>query len=584
MQAPAANAAGTREEDAIVSRSEQRARLVKQVYRDAPSGNQASIIRRLAYPDNSSTQKMDLMQRLSHCGRVGDRKSLIAVVQLLHDPDAAVRSAALDALERLIPMHSARDFDGRREVIAALGHMCTDYNTYSRQKALELLVTVAEKSDPDVLAAVMSEVFKESDELPRYARLAAVSAVPAVVKNDDLWAIRPLISELENEDPEVRHTTISSLRRIAQPGNAEVIAALCKHLRDESFVVRMLVIESLTELGTKGDMQIIDQLSDVLDECENDSPFKLPLAKALVSISEPGCDRTITCLLSLVNAPDVNLRLFASESIGVMAPYGHIPSCTTLMSKLNRQTTELITHNNRIKGAEQKKEPKRPGNPVNPKSFTLFDADFRTEIQKFTPIEASLAAAPPGMAADASTDPLERPRAHGAVDADLSSEASTASTASTTGEEAEDEHTANSADQENVTGEIASIGELATPANTKVEDKGRLRHESEVAVSVSSSNNNGESVDVIKGVNLLTIEDMAAPEEEEEGHGLSLLPLTPPYSPKGAASHTGQWQTPEHGEGWMPNQGLELEKFEVKIPPLKHPILSPLNPLRTGSR
>jgi hypothetical protein len=585
MQAPGANAAGTRDEDAIVSRSEQRASLVKQVYREAPSGNQASIIRRLAYPDNSSTQKVDLMQRLSHCGRVGDRKSLIAVVQLLHDPDAAVRSAALDALERLIPMHSARDFDGRREVIAALGHMCTDYNTYSRQKALDLLVTVAEKSDPDVLAAVMSEVFKESDELPLYARLAAVSAVPAVVKNDDLWAIRPLISELENEDPEVRHTTISSLRRIAQRGNAEVIAALCKHLRDESFVVRMLVIESLTELGTKGDMRIIDQLSDVLDECESDSPFKLPLAKALVSISEPGCDRTITCLLSLVNAPDVNLRLFASESIGVMAPYGHIPSCTTLMSKLNRQTTELINHNNIIKGAEQKKDPNRPGNLVNPKSFTLFDADFRTEIQKFTPKEASIEAAPPGMAADASTGPLKRPRVHGAVDADLSSEASTASTASTTGEDAEDEHTANRfPDQENVTGEIASRGELATHADTKVEETGRVRHESEVAVSVSSSKNDGEFVDVIKEVNLFTIEDMAAPGGKEEGHGLSLLPLTPPYSPKGAASRTGQWQTPEHGEGWMSNQGLELEKFEVEIPPLKHPILSPLNPLRTGPR
>jgi HEAT repeat protein len=582
MQTPstAADVAGPRDADAIVSRSEQRARLVRQIYRDAPSGNQASIIRRLAYPDNSSTQKMDLMQRLSHCVRVGDRKSVIAVVQLLHDPDAAVRSAALDALERLIPMHSARDFDGRREVIAALGHMCTDYNKYSRQKALDLLVAVAEKSDPDVLAAVMSEVFKESDELPLYARLAAVSAVPAVVKNDDLWAIRPLISELENEDPEVRRTTISSLRRIARRGNAEVIAALCKHLRDNSFAVRMLVIDSITELGTKGDMRIIDQLSDVLDDCENDSPFTLPLVKALVSISEPGCDRTINCLLSLVNAPDVNIRLFASESIGVMAPYGHIPSCTTLMSKLNRETTQLITHNSIIKGAEQKKEPKRP---VNSKSFTLSDSDFRTEIQKFSPKEASIAAAPPGMAADASTDPRERPRVHGAIDADLSSEASTASTAST-GEDAEDEHTANRDDEENVTGEIASRGELATHADTKAEDKGGLRHESEVVVSLSSSKNDGESVDVIKGVNLLTIEDMSAQEEEEEGHRLSLLPLTPPYPPKGAASRTGQWQTPEHGEGWMPKQGLKLGKFEVEIPPLKTPILSPLSALRTEPR
>jgi len=40
-------------------------------------------------------------------------------------------------------------------------------------------VAISDKSDPDVLAAVMTKVFKESDELPLYARLAAVQAVPA---------------------------------------------------------------------------------------------------------------------------------------------------------------------------------------------------------------------------------------------------------------------------------------------------------------------------------------------------------------------------------------------------------------------
>ena len=530
---------------AIVSRSEQRARLVKQVFRETAKENPASIIRRLAYPDNSSTEKIDLAHRLSHCGREGDRKSLIAAVHLLNDPDAAVRGAGLDALERLIPMHSARDFDGRKEVIAAQGHMCTDYSQSSRQKALGLLVAVAEKSDPDVLAAVMTEVFKESDELPLYARLAAVSAVPAVVKGGDQWAIRPLISELEDEDPAVRHTTISSLRKIAQRGNAEVIAALCKHLRDENFDVRLLTIETLVDLGVMGDSQIIDQLCDVLDECAIDAADRLPLAKALVSLSEPGCERTVTSLLSMINAPDVGVRLFASESIGVKAPHGHFRGCTALMSKLNREKTEqfLITHNSRQKPASERRDQKRPSVV---KSFTLSAVDFKAHLPP-------AAKSPTAVAADESSDLQAQPtgEVHGTVNADLSSDASTASTASTAGEDADADQTANHAQEDT------------------------------------------QSVDAIREEHAGANKDMEAPEEEkegeEQGYSLSMLPLTPPYSPQqgaggGTASRSGLWQTPEDGKGWTPEQGLELDKFEVHVPPLKHPLFSPLTQLKSGSR
>ena len=64
-------------------------------------------------------------------------------------------------------------------LVLAYIYRCTDYNTHSREKALQLIVAISDKSDPDVLAAVMTKVFKESDELPLYARLAAVQAVPA---------------------------------------------------------------------------------------------------------------------------------------------------------------------------------------------------------------------------------------------------------------------------------------------------------------------------------------------------------------------------------------------------------------------
>ena len=552
MQPADAKEAATGDAGAVLSRSEQRARLVKQVFRETAKENPAAIIRRLAYPDNSSTQKMDLAYRLSHCGCEGDRKTLIAVVHLLQDPDPAVRGAALDALERLIPVHSARDFDGRKEVIAALGHMCTDYNQCSRQKALSLLVTVADKSDPDVLAAVMTEVFKESDELPLYARLAAVSAVPAVVRGGDQSAIRPLISELDDEDAAVRHTTISSLRKIAQRGNAHVIAALCKHLRDENFDVRLLTIETLVELGSKGDRQLVDQLCDVLDECQIDAAVRLPLAKALVSISEAGCERTITSLLSMINVPDDGVRQFASESIGVKAPNGHFPSYTALMSKLNLAKTEsfLITHHNRNnKGATQKREPKRPE-----RNFTLSGADFQAELAKAAGTAKSRPATLATIA-DESSGLQVRPtgEVYGTLNAALPSDTSTASTASTAEEDAEgDDQTANHAHQETML-----------------------------------------SLNAIKEVHAEASKGMEAPDKEEEGeedgYRLSLFPLTPPYSPhqgpgRGTASRSGLWQTPEDGKGWTPEKGLELNKFEVWVPPLKHPLLSPLNHLKSGSR
>ncbi|MGB1597687.1 MAG: hypothetical protein ACPIOQ_33335, partial [Promethearchaeia archaeon] len=89
--------------------------------------------------------------------------------------------------------------------------MCTDHNIHSRHKALNLLVAIAEKSDPDVLAAVLGFILQGSDDVPLYARLAALSAVPAVVKIGDPWAIRPLLGELETSDPSVRRMAILSL-------------------------------------------------------------------------------------------------------------------------------------------------------------------------------------------------------------------------------------------------------------------------------------------------------------------------------------------------------------------------------------
>ena len=470
------------DDDEILSRSEQRARIAKQVFSDKfRDENPDMFIRRLAYPDNSSSQKIDLAHRLSHCGREGDRKSIIAVLGLLQDSDQQVRRFALDALERLIPMHNARDFDGRKEVIQALGHMCTDYNKRSRDKALELLVAVAEKSDPDVLAAVMSEVYKESDELPLFARLAAVNAVPDVVKRGDPWAIQPLIAELDDDDPAVRHNTVGSLCKIAQRGNQLVIEAFINRLHDEDIDVRLAVIQALVELGNKGDCIIIEAMCDSLMYCEHPTT-KLSLTKALVTVSVPEFRRTIQCLLEMIHDQDVNVRLAVSESIGVLASHGDFDSCIAMMGKLNHaKALQVLQTSKNIDGAKQESA------GTTSRRFTFSGVDF-----KINPATTSVTPASIALDTDFSHDGPATPAIVGRADAELSSEGSS---------ETSTVYSCNSEPKLDAgNAEIKADGVGSTDGKEKMEQ-------------VSNSG---------LGYNV---------EDKVHGIDVSYLPLTPPYTP-----------------------------------------------------
>ena len=242
-----------------------------------------------------------------------------------------------------IPMRRAKSFDGRKDVIQALGRMCTDHNIHSRHKALNLLVAIAEKSDPDVLAAVLGVILQGSDDVPLYARLAALSAVPAVVKIGDPWAIRPLLGELETSDPSVRRMAILSLRKITPKGNADVVRELLKRLsQDDDLSVRFSVIEALVQIGCNRDHQLIEVLCDTLLKEEEGSGIRLALMKAIVVLAPPGCKRSISTALALIHDKDVNLRLFVVEAIGGLCERGDFVSYSALMSKLNYARTDEV--------------------------------------------------------------------------------------------------------------------------------------------------------------------------------------------------------------------------------------------------
>jgi hypothetical protein len=140
-------------------------------------------------------------------------------ITLLNDEDSSVRMAAVETLESVIPMRIARSFDGRREAIAALGRVCVDWNARARAVALRVLVAIADKSDFDVQAAVMGEVLKDATELPLFARIAAVEAVPIVTRSGDPYAVRQLIQVPPPNPPRPNRRTAPAPRTPHRPAS-----------------------------------------------------------------------------------------------------------------------------------------------------------------------------------------------------------------------------------------------------------------------------------------------------------------------------------------------------------------------------
>ena len=588
--------ASRRLQEEIVSMSVQRARKAKQIISDQePVDDPAKYIRRLGYPDNSTPEKIDLARCLSRCGK-GDRRTILAVVTLLNDPDHQVRTSALDSLERLIPAHKAFDFDGRKEVIQALGHMCTDFNMHSREKALQLLVSVARKSDPDVLASVMNEIFKESDQLPLYARMAAVHAVPSVVKVGDPFAIRPLISELDDENPLVRHKTIAALRKITPRESVDVIQALLAHLSDDDANVRFIAIETLVEIGCKGHKVIINALCDKLSK-RRLSVSRLPMLKALVALSEQGHQKTILCLLKMVNDDDVNVRLFASESLGIRAEPGHFETYSTLMAKLNQtKTRELlrIAPDNAAESKTQMDETKAKMRAMhNKKRWSLSAVDFAEELHGSgnssaitSAMPSALASAIPSAARALEKDSSEPPigdmpvpalltqlteaieaeheaaecSVTGALDAPSSGGSFEASSLVAAEEDA-------SRDEE--TGQGQDVGtDEPRDADASVFTKSATR-----SLSASRGDSKKELDEALEtrssGRSVMDVMEITG----EEPAGLTTMPLTPPYTPK---TLVGLWHTPEAQDGCHDIKGhMELDMFQINLPPLQLPSMSP---------
>lgn len=364
----------------ILPRSQLRAEAAARIIRgDRNLPDQEDIIRRLHDRGVQGHTKRELLHLLPQVVRgEGDRKAIMACLSQLGDEDASVRLAAVEALESVIPMRHARSFDGRKEAIMALGRVCVDWNARARTIALRLMVSISDKSDFDVQSAVMGEVLKDSSELPLFARIAAVEAVPFVTRQGDPYAVRQLLQELTDEDPSVRLCTVEALRKLVKRGDPQVDKPLCVLLTDPEEYVTVAALTTLIDTSADGNPTVVKQIADTLAGRRS---LAIPAIHTLVAVAHRGDDNALDFLLTKAQDRDASVRLLAVEGIAKIADGERIDVTDLLLSKLNREKLRELRQTQEIGRISLNHHSPRkvgggsPASPQSGESLLLFSDD-----------------------------------------------------------------------------------------------------------------------------------------------------------------------------------------------------------------
>ena len=226
-------------------------------------------------------------------GQIGDARAVEGLVNLIGNPDASARQAAVSALnsltlpsmsERIIPLLHDPDpnvresavkiagYFGYPEAAAALLELSHDSNERVRCAALEHLPYVDDERALDVLVHAMKE------ETPN-VRAAAARALGHMFAPE---AVQPLIEGLSDEDVWVRYFSARALGRIRSENSVE---ALKRVVEKEKFNhVRIAALDSLGQIGGERIAGIVGEL------VKDDDPDVAHAAKGALGKSEASTD------------------------------------------------------------------------------------------------------------------------------------------------------------------------------------------------------------------------------------------------------------------------------------------------------